>query len=306
MRLLTVDERGDGQRLDNYVLRQCPDVPKTRLYRAMRKGEIRVNKGRARPEQRLATGDVVRLPPLTVASSTAKAAAPPGWQKRLADAIVHEDRDLLVVSKPAGLAVHGGSGLSFGLIETLRQMFPEERNLELVHRLDRETSGLLLIAKRPAALRELHALLRRRDGVDKRYLALVSGRWPRAQRRVEAPLAKLERGSGERVMCVSGEGKPSLTEFRIVDALPGTTLIEAKPVTGRTHQIRVHALHAGHPLLGDEKYANESSREMAPALGLRRLFLHAHSLRFRLGDRDYSLQAPLDSELEEVLEKASN
>ena len=150
------------------------------------------------------------------------------------------------------------------------------------------------------------ALLRRRDGVDKRYLALVSGRWPRAQRRVEAPLAKLERGSGERVMRVSGEGKPSLTEFRIVDALPGTTLIEAKPVTGRTHQIRVHALHAGHPLLGDEKYANESSREMAQALGLRRLFLHAHSLRFRLGDRDYSLQAPLDSELDKVLEKASN
>lgn len=301
-RLVTVDERGEGQRLDNFVLRECPAVPKTRLYRAIRKGEIRVNKGRSRPEQRLLSGDVVRLPPLAAAERE-RAAAPPGWQARLAAAIVHEDDELLVLDKPSGLAVHGGSGLSFGLIETLRSMRPAARFLELVHRLDRETSGLILIAKRPASLRALHALLRREGGVDKRYLALVAGRWPRHLRHIEAPLERREYG-GERVVQVAAGGRASLTAFRVRKVLRGCSLVEAHPRTGRTHQIRVHAAHAGYPLLGDTKYGDSRSAALTRELGLRRLFLHAESLAFRLGECDYRFSAPLGSELEAVLHGA--
>jgi 23S rRNA pseudouridine955/2504/2580 synthase len=302
---LTVDERGEGQRLDNFVLRHMPAVPKTRLYRAMRKGEIRVNKRRAKPEQRLALGDEVRLPPLATPAPGPKAVAPPGWQERIADAVVYEDEQLLAINKPSGLAVHGGSGLDFGLIETLRTMRPKDRYLELVHRLDRETSGLILVARRPAALREMHRLLRDRGVVEKRYVALVSGRWPRALRSVEAPLQKRERSSGERIVHVAQGGKTSLTEFRILEQFSRCTLVEAMPITGRTHQIRVHAQHARHPILGDDKYYDATSRDLAVALGAKRLFLHARALRFRLGDRDYDLQAALGPELETVLEVAS-
>jgi 23S rRNA pseudouridine955/2504/2580 synthase len=301
VRFLTVDERGEGQRLDNFVLRECPAIPKTRLYRAMRKGEIRVNKGRAKPDQRLALGDVVRLPPLQAPVPKPAGAAPHGWQERLAANIVHEDEHLLVLNKPSGLAVHGGSGLQFGLIETLRAMRPEARFLELVHRLDRETSGLILVAKRPAALKQLHALLRGSGGIDKRYLALVEGKWPRHLRLIEAPLQRFERKSGERQVRVAREGKASQTEFRIRDAFRDSTLVEARPITGRTHQIRVHAAHAGHPILGDNKYASAESDASTRALQLKRLFLHAESLRFRLDDRQYALFAPLDSELQSVL-----
>ena len=302
VRQLEVGEQGHGQRLDNYLLRECGGVPRTRLYKAIRRGEVRVNKGRARPATRLSAGDTVRLPPFSMAERP-RPVAPPGWQERLAQAIIHEDADLLVVNKPARLAVHGGSGLQFGLIETLRAMRPEVRFLELVHRLDRETSGLLLVAKRASALRALHELLRGEGGITKRYLALVHGRWPRHLRSVEAPLLRSERASGERIVRVSREGKASVTEFRVQRASRSASLIEAYPLTGRTHQIRVHARHAGHAILGDEKYGNESSAACAEALGLRRLFLHAAGLRFRLGDRDYRLEAPLDDELQGVLER---
>lgn len=302
---LTVDERGDGQRLDNYVLRLFPTVPKTRLYRAMRKGEIRVNKGRVKPDKRLQAGDVVRLPPLEARETAPASVAPPGWQERIGDAIVYEDAQLLAINKPSGLAVHGGSGLNFGLIETLRAMRPQDRFLELVHRLDRETSGLILVARRPAALRELHALLRERSGVDKRYLALVAGRWPRSLQEVEAPLQKRERGSGERIVTVAQGGKPSRTEFRGVEHWPRASLVEARPITGRTHQIRVHAQHARHPIIGDDKYYDEESQSLASLLGVKRLFLHARALRFKLDARDYDLQAPLGAELETTLEKCS-
>ncbi len=305
MRLLTVDERGDGQRLDNFVLRECPGVPKTRLYKAIRKGEIRVNKGRCRPDQRLALGDIVRLPPLSVAEKRS-AVAPQGWQERLANAVILEDEQILVINKPSGLAVHGGSGLSHGMIETLRAMRPDCRFLELVHRLDRETSGLIVVAKKPAALREMHALLRDKQGMDKRYQALVSGRWPRYLSRVEAPLERIERQSGERVVRVSKAGRPSLTEFSVLKTWSRCSLMEAAPITGRTHQIRVHAAHVDHPILGDAKYAGPQAEEIAQALGLRRLFLHAVQLRFRLQGRLYDLSAPLGSELETALEKANN
>jgi 23S rRNA pseudouridine955/2504/2580 synthase len=304
VRTVTVDERGDGQRLDNFVVRECAAVPKTRLYRAIRKGEIRVNRSRARPEQRLVIGDRVRLPPVAGAARQSSA-APAGWQARLDAAIVYEDDALLVINKPAGIAVHGGSGLQFGLIETLRDMRPSQRFLELAHRLDRETSGLLLVAKRPAALRELHARLREEGGIDKRYLALVFGRWPRNLRRVDAPLERYTRRSGERMVRVAAGGKPSLTDFSLRELFPRCSLIEARPLTGRTHQIRVHAAHRQHPLLGDDKYANDQSRELTVTLGLRRLFLHAASLRFRLGDRDHHFEAPIGDELQTVVEVAA-
>jgi 23S rRNA pseudouridine955/2504/2580 synthase len=271
----------------------------------MRKGEIRVNKGRARPDQRLVLGDIVRLPPLAAPDSSPPSTAPPGWQARLANSVVCEDRDLLVLNKPSGIAVHGGSGLQFGLIETLRAMRPEDRFLELAHRLDRETSGLVLIARRPAALKRLHALFRQEGGIDKQYLALVAGRWPRHQQLVEAPLERVERKSGERFVRVAKGGKPSRTGFRIREAYAGATLLEAKPLTGRTHQIRVHATHVGHPLLGDSRYSNAESEALTRALSLKRLFLHAERLRFRLDGTAYDIHAPLDEELSEVLHRAT-
>ncbi len=307
VRFLTVTGRSDGQRLDNFLLREFPGVPKTRLYRAMRKGEIRVNKGRARPGQRLAEGDSVRLPPLHQSVRRQPPPVPWHWADRLARRVVCEDEGLLVINKPAGLAVHGGSGVDLGLIECLRQVRPADRELELVHRLDRDTSGLILVARRPRVLRELHEKLRG-EGVEKVYLALVAGRWPRGLQEVDAPLDKRARASGERVVKVSREGRRSVTRFRVVERFRDATLIEARPLTGRTHQIRVHALHAGHPLLGDVKYQGKREEVLAARGGLARLFLHAWRLRFTLDDppRGYELEAPLDDDLKAFLEKLRN
>jgi len=298
---LTVDEESSGQRLDNFLIRELKGVPKTRLYRALRKGEVRVNKGRVKADYRLVVGDLVRIPPLSRPAASAPPIVPRYWSEQIGQRIVYEDRDLLVINKPSGLAVHGGSGLNFGLIECLRQMRPEDRYLELVHRLDRDTSGLILIARRPAMLRELHRQLRE-DKIDKRYLALVRGNWPRSLRVVEAPLAKNVLQSGERMVRVTKEGKRSVTEFSIVEKLPGATLVEARPITGRTHQIRVHAQHAGFPLLGDDKYSDERTRELCRQLGLQRLFLHARALNISLPQEGrLALEAPLDLELEKTL-----
>ncbi len=305
-RFLTVDVDDSGQRLDNFLMRVLRGVPKARLYRALRKGEIRVNKGRVRADYRLVAGDVVRVPPLRQPDPAEASALPGFWARQLQERIVYEDGDLLVINKPSGLAVHGGSGLSFGLIEGLRQLRPEDRYLELVHRLDRETSGLILIARRPAILRELHRQLRE-DEVDKRYIALVAGRWPSECRVVEAPLQKNVLKSGERVVCVSREGKRAVTRFSVLERFDRATLLEARPVTGRTHQIRVHALHAGHALLGDEKYSSESAQALARDIQLNRLFLHAFRLRLTLpGTGPLELEAALDQDLEIVLGKLRN
>jgi 23S rRNA pseudouridine955/2504/2580 synthase len=306
VRYLTVDEDSSGQRLDNYLVRELKGVPRTRLYRALRKGEIRVNKGRVRADYRLVAGDQVRIPPLRQPLPTEPPTVPRYWSEQLRQRVVHEDGDLLVIDKPSGLAVHGGSGLSFGLIECLRQMYPESRYLELVHRLDRDTSGLILIARRPAVLRELHRQLRE-DKVDKRYLALVAGSWPRNRRVVDAPLEKNVLQSGERIVRVSREGKRAITEFAVVERLQGATLVEAKPVTGRTHQIRVHARHTGFPLCGDQKYSDDRTENLSRQVGLKRLFLHAHRLDFALpGTGRLALQADLDRELENILDKLRN
>ena len=305
VRHLSVDENSVGQRLDNFLVRELRGVPKTRLYRALRKGEVRVNKGRVKADYRLAAGDVVRIPPLHHPAATAVAPVPRYWAREIGNRIVYEDDSLLVINKPSGLAVHGGSGLSFGLIESLRQLRPEDRYLELVHRLDRDTSGLILIARRPAMLRELHRQLRE-DKIDKRYLALVAGSWPGSLRVVEAPLEKNVLQSGERMVRVAREGKRSVTEFAVVERLRGATLLEAKPITGRTHQIRVHARHAGFPLLGDDKYSDEASAALCRSLGLQRLFLHARALRIELPEGVLQLEAPLDRDLENILDILRN
>ena len=303
VRHCTVDERGDGQRLDNFLIREMHGVPKTRLYRALRKGEIRVNKGRVRADYRLSRGDVVRLPPLHQAGRGQTPVVPYYWSQRLATRIVLRDARLLVINKPSGLAVHGGSGLDFGLIESLRQIYSQDRHLELVHRLDRDTSGLILVSRHPKVLRELHGLLRG-DGVRKDYLALASGHWPRHLTRVEAPLEKNTLRSGERMVRVARGGKPSITEFAVIRRVGDATLVRARPLTGRTHQIRIHARHAGFPLLGDEKYENERSAALTRELGVQRLFLHAERLRFIIDSTSYDLEAPLDEDLAGLLASA--
>lgn len=303
VRHLTVDENSSGQRLDNFLTRELKGVPRTRLYRALRKGEIRVNKGRVKADYRLVTGDLVRIPPLRTPAPSDPPTIPRYWSEQLKQRVIYEDGGLLVVDKPSGLAVHGGSGLNFGMIESLRQIRSEDRYLELVHRLDRDTSGLIMVARKPAILRELHRQLRE-DHVDKRYLALVAGKWPRSKVRVDAPLQKNVLQSGERMVRVAKEGKRSITDFTVVERFKGATLVEAKPVTGRTHQIRVHTLHAGFPLLGDSKYGSPKGEALCDQIGLKRLFLHARALRFKLPDVGrMELEAPLDKDLEMTLDK---
>ena len=299
VQFIELSDEESGQRLDNYLMRVLGGVPKTRIYKAIRTGEVRVNKGRAKPERKLNAGDVIRIPPISIAAREEGRRVPDRWSQRIDRSIIHNDSELMVIDKPTGLAVHGGSGVQFGLIESLRQMFPDQRYMELVHRLDRDTSGLVMIAKRASVLRELHALLRG-DGVDKRYLALVVGKWPAYRARVEASLEKSALPSGERIVRVTPEGRRSLTDFRVIERYRGATLIEAKPVTGRTHQIRVHAQHAGHPILGDAKYGSEEQLNIAKTHGLKRLFLHAQRLEFRLGGQRYRFEAPLDNELSTV------
>lgn len=301
----TVDEDYAGQRLDNYLLRELKGVPKTRIYRALRKGEVRVNKGRVKAEYRLKIGDMVRIPPIRVPAPTEIPKVPNYWAKQLEEGILYEDDGLLVLNKPSGLAVHGGSGLNFGMIECLRQLRPDDRYLELVHRLDRDTSGCILVARKPAILRELHRQLREKK-MDKRYLGLVRGNWPKSCRLIDAPLEKNIVQSGERMVRVSQEGKRSTTNFSIEQRLSGATLIEARPITGRTHQIRVHTKHAGFPLLGDLKYSDDKGEAFAREIGLKRLFLHARSLSFSLPEKGrLELSAPLDSDLENVLDRLS-
>lgn len=309
-RIVEVDDDRAGQRIDNFLLASLKGVPKSRVYRMLRKGEVRVNKGRIKASYRLQSGDAVRIPPVRVAE--AGAPANPGTQvlQRIESSILAEEKGFLLLNKPTGIAVHGGSGLSYGVIEALRVLRPEAPYLELVHRLDRDTSGCLLIAKRRSVLREMHRLLRE-EGMDKRYLALVKGQWQGGERRVDAPLLKNTLKSGERVVTVSAEGKSAVSIFRPVTVFADASLVEVRLLTGRTHQIRVHAASIGHPIAGDEKYGDEAFNRQMKAYGVRRLFLHARSLRFTLNTQSqtgsddplptYEFTAPLGDELEAVL-----
>jgi len=305
VRLVAVEADYVGQRIDNFLMRELKGVPKSRIYNLLRRGEVRVNKSRAKPDYKLQTGDVVRVPPVRVAVRE-ESAVPLGLDAGLRSAILYEDAGLLVINKPSGLAVHGGSGISLGLIEALRQMYPEQRHLELVHRLDRDTSGCVMVAKKRSVLKQLHELLKARKGVDKRYLALVGGKWPARKQQVNAPLQKNVLSSGERMVRVELEGKKSVTEYTLLRRVAGASLIEARPVTGRTHQIRVHCQYAGYPILGDDKYGDDEADANFRKLGLKRLFLHAHSLAFTLDGKRISVVAPLPPELEKVLENAGS
>ncbi len=295
-----------GQRIDNFLISHLKGAPKTLIYRILRKGEVRVNKGRIKPEYRLQAGDLIRIPPLRLPPPDSPPTVGQGLLERLEAAIVYEDGQLLVVNKPAGIAVHGGSGLQFGIIEAFRQLRPQCKELELVHRLDRDTSGLLMLAKKRSQLRRLHAALR--DGsIDKGYMALVAGSWPTSRKQVNAPLQRSNLRSGERMVEVNPAGKESLTRFRVLQRFDSfATLIEASPITGRTHQIRVHARHAGHPIAGDSKYGDDGFDRAIRELGGKRLFLHAHYLRIPQADKpDLELHAEQDAMWANTLEKLS-
>ena len=305
VKMLEISDDEAGQRIDNYLLTKLKGVPKSLIYRIVRKGEVRVNKGRVKPEYKLQAGDIVRVPPVRVSE---KMQAPISNKLNkvasLEKQIIFEDDCLLVLNKPSGIAVHGGSGLSFGVIEGLRALRPEARFLELVHRLDRDTSGILLVAKKRSALRNLHEQLRIKT-VQKDYLALVRGQWQSHVKVIQAPLLKNELASGERIVKVSQDGKPSETRFSIEERYPNATLIKASPVTGRTHQIRVHTLHAGHPIAMDDKYGDKDFDTEMRLLGLNRLFLHAASIRFehpKTGET-LRLNAPLDDNMKAILKK---
>lgn len=304
VRFQTVEADYQEQRIDNYLLAQLKGVPKSLVYRILRKGEVRVNKKRVKPEYKLKTGDVIRIPPVRVAEDNPLPSANLDQVQALKHHILYEDSILLVINKPAGLAVHGGSGLQFGLIESLRALRPEAKHLELVHRLDRDTSGCLLIAKRRSALRSLHEQLRDKT-MDKFYLALVRGQWQSHVRKITAPLLKNTLKSGERIVRVDSAGKPSETKFRIVQKYAQATLVEASPVTGRTHQIRVHTLHAGHPIAGDPKYGDGEFDQSMRELGLERLFLHAHRVSFKHPQTGLpvTVEAPMDEDLQQVLKR---
>ena len=304
VRHVEVTRQDVGQRLDNYLARHFKGVPRSRIYKMLRKGEVRVNRKRAKADYRVAEGDVVRLPPAHQPEPGQPATIPPGVGERIEAAIVYEDESLLVVDKPSGLAVHGGSGLAFGLIEALRQQRPNQPFLELGHRLDRETSGCLVVAKSRPALNAFHDVLRGGE-VEKHYLALVAGRWQGKGRRVDEALARSGRRGNERLVQVDGTGKESTSFFEPVTRYAHLTLMDVRIDTGRTHQIRVHAAHLGHPLAGDDKYGDFELNRQLRKLGLKRLFLHSARLRFRMPDNGqlYDFNAPLPDELQRVLER---
>ena len=302
VRFLEVNAELAGQRIDNFLLRELKGVPKSYIYRILRRGEVRVNKGRVKAVYRLKEGDRVRIPPVRVSDEVAPACPPSTLRQRLEQAVVYEDERFLVLNKPSGLAVHGGSGMDFGVIEAIRVIRPEAKRLELVHRLDRDTSGCLLISKRNSALRTLHELMRQ-NHVDKRYLALLAGSWRKGSQVVRAALRKNTLQGGERIVRVAADGKPAETRYKRLQRFDQATLVEVQLLTGRTHQIRVHSAWLGSPVLGDEKYGDAEANKWARALGLRRLFLHAHSLCFQWPGEAQAREfvAPLPDDLDRFL-----
>ena len=288
-----------GQRIDNFLRNELPGVPKSRVYRLLRRGEVRVNGGRVRAEYKLQEGDEVRVPPARVNTG-----APPPPEKLAADMldrVIYEDKRLLVINKPSGVAVHGGSGISHGVIEMLRHARPDLKDLDLVHRIDRETSGCLVMAKRRSALRELHE--RFREGkVEKNYLALVVGDWQYGEQLIDVPLLVQNRKGGERHVIVSDKGKQAQTRVSLSRTYGIYSLLQCAPATGRTHQIRVHLQHAEHPIAGDDRYGDEEANKAARRLGLKRLFLHAQSIAFADDSgNELHFTAPLADDLEQFL-----
>jgi len=302
---ISIDSERAGQRIDNFLLNFFKGVPRTHVYRVLRKGEVRVNKGRVQPTYRLKAGDEVRIPPVRMDATSVPVKVSAELTSLLQNSVLYEDDGLLVINKPSGLAVHGGSGLNCGLIEALRVIRPEQKFLELVHRLDRETSGCLMIAKKRSVLTALHEDLREKS-VKKVYHAIVIGRWPKQLHKVDAPLEKNVLKSGERMVRMNTEGKASVTTFGIVKHYKELTLIEAHPHTGRTHQIRVHAQFAGHPIVGDDKYTDrKQNKELSEKYGIKRLCLHALRLSFMLpnSEQKVTVEAPYDRAFSEIISR---
>ncbi|MBB71632.1 MAG: 23S rRNA pseudouridine(955/2504/2580) synthase RluC [Legionellales bacterium] len=300
----TIDVNYAGQRIDNYLMNKLKGLPKSRLYRLLRKGEIRVNKKRVKPDYRLEEGDILRIAPIKLEDKPAKAKPPQSLCDDLLSRILYEDQDLLIINKPSGLACHGGTGVEYGLIEALRQARPEDKFLDLAHRLDRGTSGCLIIGKNRTVLSQIHDLLRKGE-VDKRYLALVHGQWPVHVSLVDVPLIKNQSQSGERMVMVDESGKPAKTRFHIAEKYRYHTLIGASLLTGRTHQIRVHAAHVGCPLVCDDKYGERRFDKKLPADWPKRLFLHATSINFisPASGKDILVNVPLEAELQGLLDR---
>ncbi|WP_038180581.1 23S rRNA pseudouridine(955/2504/2580) synthase RluC [Vibrio rhizosphaerae] len=302
VQFVSIDEDMAGQRIDNFLRNQLKDIPKSMVYRILRKGEVRVNKKRIKPEYKLQPGDVIRIPPVTLSQNdTKQESLSPKLAKvsELEQCVLFEDDALLVLNKPSGTAVHGGSGLKFGAIEALRALRPQARFLELVHRIDRDTSGILLVAKKRSALRHLQAQFRDKS-VQKHYYALVMGTWDAKCRKINAPLLKNEVNS---IVRVNSQGKASETRFKVIEVFSQATLIQASPVTGRTHQIRVHTQYAGHPIAWDDRYGDTRFDAYTGKLGLDRLFLHAAQIRFihPTSGEKMEITAPMEKKLEHVL-----
>jgi 23S rRNA pseudouridine955/2504/2580 synthase len=299
---IVITEEHSSQRLDNFLLTYLKGVPKSHIYRIVRKGEVRINKGRVDVNYRLAVGDIVRIPPVRRADSTPDTFVNPALRKALENAVIFEDDYLLIINKPAGFPVHGGTGIDAGIIEGLRQIKTDMRFLELVHRLDRDTSGCLIIAKKRSALKQLHELFRN-GGMEKTYLALLSGQWARKKLIVSAPLQKYISRGGERMVAISPQGKPSETLFRRLELFTDATLIRALPKTGRTHQIRVHAASLGHAIVGDERYGLDEQNRQFKNRGFNRMMLHAETLRFPhpITHKLLTVSAPLPPYLNDLL-----
>ncbi|MCK4743790.1 MAG: 23S rRNA pseudouridine(955/2504/2580) synthase RluC [Sulfuriflexus sp.] len=305
VRLMEISADQAGQRIDNYLITLLKGVPKSRIYRILRKGEVRVNKGRIKPVYRLKADDVVRVPPVRMEEKPAAIRPPDAQIERLENAIIFEDKGLIVINKPAGLAVHGGSGLSFGVIELLRASRPTAPYLELVHRLDRDTSGCLMIAKKRSYLRHLHDQLRTDKKIRKHYRALLCGHWDKGKHHENAPLLKVTHSTGDRMVRVDENGKQSHTLFKSITTHKQASYMEIELFTGRTHQIRVHAAHCGHPVAGDDKYGNKDCNKELKKVGLKRLFLHAYRLEFEHpgSGQEIDITAPISDELSLVLDK---
>lgn len=300
VQLVRVERAHIGQRLDNFLMRHLKGVPRTRVYRLIRRGEVRVNKKRCKPERKLEIGDEIRIPPYTTNYSPQAGKPTPALQEFLLGSILYENDELLVINKPAGMAVHGGTNVAMGLIEALRQCRPEWGELELVHRIDRATTGCLIVSKNSIILKDLQNKLKAKT-VKKHYLALVHGNWPESLAIVDAPLKKDPLGENERIVRVLESGKPSLTRFSVQQHFSGASLIEAMPETGRTHQIRVHCQHAGHGIVGDDKYTFRASNSLLEKT--KNLCLHAWKLEFQMpnGGETIRVEAPIPNQLNELL-----
>ncbi|MCL4160214.1 UNVERIFIED_CONTAM: hypothetical protein GTU68_010118 [Idotea baltica] len=290
-----------GQRIDNFLRNQLKNIPKSMIYRIVRKGEVRVNKKRIKAEYKLKAGDLVRIPPVTIEEKTEENVPSTKLNKvsELEQCIIYEDDHMLILNKPSGTAVHGGSGLKFGAIEALRALRPDARFLELVHRIDRDTSGILLVAKKRSALRHLQAQFREKT-VQKYYFALVMGEWKNSCKVVNAPLLKNEVNS---IVRVNPNGKASETRFKVLEKFQDATLVQASPITGRTHQIRVHAQYTGHPIAWDDRYGDRRFDAYTGKVGLNRLFLHAANIKFTHpgSDEKMDISAPMEKRLERSL-----